>query len=344
MIGLYVCIGRQRSKKIEIAKERVTVGSDASNDLVLRDGGVAPFHGTLVRVRDRWFLASREANALTSNRMRALEDGARLRIGEYTLVLATAVPGAPRASSSSVASIASTAPTAPRPVRLPAGTPAAPMPAAVPLVSALPPPLPPLDPEPESFTAEVPGPDGPAPDPVERSLIDAIVRGDEDSRLVYADWLEARGDALRAEFLRLQRSLAALEPTDPAYRDLLEERMRRLGELAPQIGLAWRRMLGRPVVEGCDRIRTDFQCKMDWGSLAPTDQPNVRRCGACGDNVYYVTTIRAARDHVRLGRCIAVDFGQEREPDDLDDTRLQLLRSPMPGPIPRGPMPRLPTA
>jgi hypothetical protein len=106
MIGLHVCIGCQRSKRIEIAKERVTIGSDASNDLVLRDGGVAPFHGALLRLRDRWFLSSREVSTSTLNRMLALDDGAQLQVGEYTLVLAAAPPAEAA------------------PARLPLGTPA----------------------------------------------------------------------------------------------------------------------------------------------------------------------------------------------------------------------------
>ncbi len=335
MIGLYVCIGRQRSKRIEIAKERVTIGSDASNDLVLRDGGVEPFHGALLRLRDRWFLSSREANARSSNRMHALEDGARLQIGEYTLVLAAGIREIE-----------------PRPARLPLGTPPAPMPVATPeattpagprmatpaellpvtarMGAAMPPPMPAPAPAPEPAAPE------PARDPVEQALIDAILRGDEDSRLVYADWLEARGDAPRAEFLRLQRTLAAMDPADPAQRGLFDARLARLGELAPRVDFAWRRLLGRPVVEGCNKVVADFRCKMDWGALEPTDRPNVRRCGACGDDVYYVTTIRAAREHAVRGRCIAVDFSQPREPNDLEDAVLA-LRSPRA-------LPRLPTA
>jgi len=96
MISLYVCIGRQRSKRFEIAKERVTIGSDASCDIVLRDGGVPSFHGALVRVRERWFLFSRGADASTPDRMRALDDGARLEVGAYTIVLAAAAPAKPR--------------------------------------------------------------------------------------------------------------------------------------------------------------------------------------------------------------------------------------------------------
>src|SRR5262245_63772870 len=37
-----------------------------------------------------------------------------------------------------------------------------------------------------------------------------------EKKKVYADWLEGQGDALRAEFLLLQRALDMMEPRDPA--------------------------------------------------------------------------------------------------------------------------------
>jgi uncharacterized protein (TIGR02996 family) len=267
MIGLHVCLGRQRSKRFEIAKERVTIGSDASNDLVLRDGGVAPYHGALVRVRDRWFLSFPAPDPGGAERAQPLEDGARLQVGAYTLVLALAAAEEP----------------APRPRA--EGTPAQPLPQAR--------------------------------DPVEQRLLDALLAGDEASRLVYADWLEGRGDALRAEFLRLQRSLAGVDPTDPDERGRLKADLGRLRQLAPQIDLDWRRLVGRPAVEGCRQVTFDFPCKMDWGALAPTALPNVRRCHGCGDKVFYVSTIGAAREHASLGHCVAVDFGEPRRPGDL---------------------------
>src|SRR3954452_23480399 len=38
---------------------------------------------------------------------------------------------------------------------------------------------------------------------------------DDAPRLVYADWLDERGDADRAEFIRVQCELAPLDPADP---------------------------------------------------------------------------------------------------------------------------------
>jgi uncharacterized protein (TIGR02996 family) len=50
---------------------------------------------------------------------------------------------------------------------------------------------------------------------------------DDAPRLVYADWLDDRGEAARAEFIRTQVRLARLAPDDPA-RPGLEQRERQL--------------------------------------------------------------------------------------------------------------------
>src|SRR3712207_3150772 len=54
------------------------------------------------------------------------------------------------------------------------------------------------------------------------ALLRAILDSPEDDapRLVYADWLEEQGDPERAEFIRLQVALAALQPADPGAAEL----------------------------------------------------------------------------------------------------------------------------
>jgi uncharacterized protein (TIGR02996 family) len=56
------------------------------------------------------------------------------------------------------------------------------------------------------------------------ALLRAIVRhpGDDTPRLVYADWLDENGRAEEAEFLRGQCRLAAAEPSEPRYPELLD--------------------------------------------------------------------------------------------------------------------------
>jgi uncharacterized protein (TIGR02996 family) len=75
-----------------------------------------------------------------------------------------------------------------------------------------------------SYTAAV--------DDVERAFLDAIIRDPEDyeARIVYADWLEQRGDP-RGEYLRLE----ALQYRIPG----------RLAELEPMLEPAWLASVGR---------------------------------------------------------------------------------------------------
>jgi uncharacterized protein (TIGR02996 family) len=58
----------------------------------------------------------------------------------------------------------------------------------------------------------------------EAALLKAIsVHADEDTpRLVYADWLDERGDHDRAEFIRVQCRLAAISPADQEWSALID--------------------------------------------------------------------------------------------------------------------------
>jgi uncharacterized protein (TIGR02996 family) len=60
--------------------------------------------------------------------------------------------------------------------------------------------------------------------PAEQAFLDDIVAHPDDDapRLVFADWLEDRGEAARAEFIRLQCRLAQLDEDDPERTDLAE--------------------------------------------------------------------------------------------------------------------------
>jgi uncharacterized protein (TIGR02996 family) len=61
----------------------------------------------------------------------------------------------------------------------------------------------------------------------EAYLQDIVAHPDDDApRLVYADWLDDRGDADRAEFIRVQCELARMDEADPRW-DGLKEREKR---------------------------------------------------------------------------------------------------------------------
>jgi uncharacterized protein (TIGR02996 family) len=66
----------------------------------------------------------------------------------------------------------------------------------------------------------------------EKVFLDALRKDpdDDDARLVYADWLEERGD-VRAEYLRLEYQLPRV--------------LRRLAELQAQLDPAWLKAVGR---------------------------------------------------------------------------------------------------
>jgi len=170
----------------------------------------------------------------------------------------------------------------------------------------------------------------PAPplDPVEEQLIAAVAAGDHTSRTVYADWLEERGEAPRAEFLRIQDRLVGMRADDPAFRAGRE----RLEALARELDVEWRFAVARPAIEGC--LALELPCPKEWGSLAATDRPHIRSCGACDRQVYYCESLAEARLHVRRGDCVAIDIGIRRRSGDLDETSPALVMGayvPAPG-------------
>ena len=107
---------------------------------------------------------------------------------------------------------------------------------------------------------------------IEAGLLDGIARGDDDSRTIYADWLEERGELARAEFLRVQQAIIDAPIDTPAQKAAFVSATQRLRELAASIDVDWRMRVARPVVEGC-RVAFEIPCKMDWGHRSPGCPP-----------------------------------------------------------------------
>jgi uncharacterized protein (TIGR02996 family) len=166
----------------------------------------------------------------------------------------------------------------------------------------------------------------PALDPVEERLIAAITARDHASRIVYADWLEERGDHARAEYLRLQVQLLG-EPGDRPELDTVRERLR---ELARGLDMEWRRQVGRPAIEGC--VSLEVPCPKDWGSLVPTERENVRFCEACSRSVFYCASTWEMDLHAREGACMAIDLAIPRAPGDRDAPRPMMMGAFLPPP------------
>ncbi|HET7504138.1 MAG TPA: FHA domain-containing protein [Kofleriaceae bacterium] len=146
-------------------------------------------------------------------------------------------------------------------------------------------------------------------DAVEEGLLEGIARGDDNSRAVYGDWLEQRGDVLRAEFLRLQQLVIDAPMETAEERATFLASSKRLRELAASVPLEWRMRVARPSVEGC-RVAFDIPCKMDWGMLEPAGRPDVRRCNTCRRQVQYCDSEQEALRLADHGNRVVVDIRQ----------------------------------
>jgi uncharacterized protein (TIGR02996 family) len=150
------------------------------------------------------------------------------------------------------------------------------------------------------------------------AFLQAILRdpNDEPTRLVYADWLEERGDPqslARGEFLRLDHELATRKHKKKS-RAVVEAR---LGALRETIDIGWLIVFDRLPVENC-RAHFEFQCPRRWEKLQATEDLRVRFCSACQQNVYHCDTEYDVWTHANQGHCIAVERHVSRQPNDLE--------------------------
>jgi uncharacterized protein (TIGR02996 family) len=147
----------------------------------------------------------------------------------------------------------------------------------------------------------------------EHAFIRAILADPSDRalRLVYADWLEERGDpdsAHRAEYLRVECQLDSL-PSKNRGRSRLQER---LLELRRAVGDDWWRQLDYAKVESC--VEFAYRCPQRWDTLLPTDNEAVRHCSVCQRDVHYCRNAGEAHRLADAGECVAIDSRQVRLP------------------------------
>ncbi len=174
-----------------------------------------------------------------------------------------------------------------------------------------------------------------------RTILDAPK--DDAPLLVYADWLEERGDdlsAAKAEFLRL----TVAPDAQTGKKSLRKARRKRLHQLAASLDTNWLAIVSRLAVESCQGKRAEaesqrsflltfeYLCDRRWEDLRTTDDKAVRFCDKCQHNVHYCDTIMEAREHAWAGHCIAVDLGVIRRQDDLAPER-HWLGMPSPGTV-----------
>jgi uncharacterized protein (TIGR02996 family) len=138
-----------------------------------------------------------------------------------------------------------------------------------------------------------------------------LAPGDVELLLVYADWLEERGDD-RAEFLRLRAELGRLSPNEKRFR-VLWNQLRRLRSC---VDPAWLAALDRTPIDNCS-VQFAYACPKRWEALRPTEDAAIRFCEACRRSVYYCSTLKKARRRAEAGDCVAVDSLLDRRPGDL---------------------------
>lgn len=143
------------------------------------------------------------------------------------------------------------------------------------------------------------------------AIVEAIAKGDESARLVYADLLEERGLGHQARWLRLESQAQTV--TGPARDDALKA-LRPLREL---VGREFLATVARPALEGCP-VRFGFRCPMKWAELTPTSDPVVRYCAGCDSPVTFFDSLELARHASAEGKCVAIDPSVERHEGDLD--------------------------
>jgi uncharacterized protein (TIGR02996 family) len=128
-----------------------------------------------------------------------------------------------------------------------------------------------------------------------RAMLD--VPEDRNTWLVYADWLDDRGDP-RAEFLRLSNQLRDTAIGNPE-RTPIELR---LGELRHALDPRWIMAFLPAPVGNCAGSR----CERAWTDLRATDLPDVRLCPQCKHAVHYCHTIEEARAFASCGARVAI--------------------------------------
>jgi uncharacterized protein (TIGR02996 family) len=148
----------------------------------------------------------------------------------------------------------------------------------------------------------------------------------EEVRLVFADWLEDRGDP-RAEFIRLDCALARLPP------DCEEStRIRRhLAEKFAELPEEWVSVVSRAVLAGCCGQPHSFYCpRHTWADLHRFPGKIDRRCLECRRYVILTGDIEVVRE-VACGvapeaKCVAVDPRVELSAEAMKPTERTLLR------------------
>ena len=149
-------------------------------------------------------------------------------------------------------------------------------------------------------------------------MLEAIGRGDETARLVYADVLEERGLAQHARWLRLESKVqvAAGEARDQLLKELVP--------LRDVVGAEFLATVGRPAIERCELV-FGFRCPLKWTELERTAKPLERYCKVCDSTVYFADSRERLADLSWQGVCVAVDVSVPRLEGEEDSVGVAVM-------------------
>ena len=139
----------------------------------------------------------------------------------------------------------------------------------------------------------------------DEAILDAIGRGDESARLVYADVLEERGLVQHARWMRLESKVQVAQGGE---RDAL---LKELVSLRDVVGMEFLATVGRPAIERCELV-FGFRCPLKWTELERTAKPDERYCRVCDSTVYFAGSPERLTDLSWRGVCVAVDVSVPR--------------------------------
>lgn len=72
-----------------------------------------------------------------------------------------------------------------------------------------------------------------------------------------------------------------------------------------------------PVLIPCESVSWKFKCPKKWEELSSTDDPRIRVCDSCSEQVYFCDDIEELSVRSREGVCVA--FFQEDKKEKLID-------------------------
>jgi uncharacterized protein (TIGR02996 family) len=120
-------------------------------------------------------------------------------------------------------------------------------------------------------------------------------------RMVFADWLEERGQPAKALVVRLLG-----DPPKPDTHEAMQ-----LQVASSHLDADWLAAVTRTEIENCEHAYVEpgpkfrFRCPLAWEGLSSTQDPSVRHCDSCKRPVFFCANLAEVRSHAEARNCVA---------------------------------------